>query len=323
MNERKEHIDLAAGIMLTWMILGHIASHASYDGIFPTIGRYLSFFMPWFFYKAGLFYKEKSFAANLNGGAKKLLVPFVIYSLIGQVFYYVCLITEHNVSFRSFVYQPIRGLFVTECLPGNGALWFLPVLYLIVLIAPFFIKRYHPLLISIIGVAIAFLCYLADKSWFPCIIPNVAGGLAFYALGYFSRDKENQWWMIVTAIVIYAACCIIGYPGIYFHHNTASDTMTYLLYYPASFAGIVLLNNLCKWVNPLIKYSVFRWIGKNSMNLYVTHWIILVLLRLVVLDLLDIQDDAMRFGLYVATMIITLPCLNWLINKIKLQLSHE
>lgn len=50
MIERKEHIDLAAGIMLAWMILRHTASHASYHGAFLQIGTYLSFFMPWFFY---------------------------------------------------------------------------------------------------------------------------------------------------------------------------------------------------------------------------------------------------------------------------------
>lgn len=48
-EKRTEYIDLAAGIMLAWMILGHIASHASYKSDFLIIGKYLSFFMPWFF----------------------------------------------------------------------------------------------------------------------------------------------------------------------------------------------------------------------------------------------------------------------------------
>lgn len=323
MIERKEHIDLAAGIMLAWMILGHTASHASYHGAFLQIGTYLSFFMPWFFYKAGMFYKIKTLKDRRIGGGKKLLTPFVIYSLIGQLFYYICLIIENNVTFRSFVYQPLRSLFVTECLPGNGALWFLVVLYMINLIAPYCLEKANPLLIAIMGMAIAFGCFLLNISWFPCIIPNIAAGMAFYALGYWLRDKENLAWVIILCLALYVACCVIGYPGIYFHHNTASDSITYLLYYPASVAGIVLLNNFCKWINPFIKYSVFRWIGQNAMNIYVTHWIVLVLLRLVVLDILNVQSDIMRFGIYVTTMIITLPCLNWIINKIKLQIHHE
>lgn len=319
MNQRSAHIDLAAGIMLAWMILGHTASHASYAGIFPIIGKYLSFFMPWFFYKAGMFYRDKSIKERAIGGAMKLLVPFLIYSLLGQFFYYICLIVEHNVSFRSFVYQPLRSLFVTECLPGNGALWFLVVLYLINLIIPFIINKIHPIIIALLGIGIAFACYLLNISWFPCIIPNIAAGIAFYALGYYCRDEENKGWMLTLTVVIYAVCCIIGYPGIYFHHNTATDAMTYLLYYPASFAGIVILNNICRWFNPYIKYSVFRWIGQNSMNIYVTHWIVLVLLRLFVLDIAQMHNTSIIFCVYVATMIVSLPILNWLIYTIKIK----
>ena len=73
MKERQAHIDMAAGIMLAWMILGHVASHASYHGAFLRIGIYLSFFMPWFFYKAGMFYKLKPLKDGRIGGAKSYL----------------------------------------------------------------------------------------------------------------------------------------------------------------------------------------------------------------------------------------------------------
>jgi len=323
MERRTEYIDMAAGMMLAWMILGHTASYASYKGDFLVAGNFLSFFMPWFFYKSGMFYKERTWQENARRGVKKLMLPFIVYSLIGQFFYYICLILENNISFRSFVYQPLRGLFVTECFAGNGALWFLIALYIITIIAPYCLKKIHPLIITFSGVAIAFLCYLPHISWFPCIIPNVAAGMAFYSLGYYCRGKENTWWMILLAIVIYAICCVIGFPGIYFHHNTASNISTYLLYYPASFAGIILLNNLCQWINPYLKVSVFRWIGQNSMNIYVTHWIVLVLLRLFVLDLAQVQDTKYAFYIFLLTMIISLPMLNKLINKIKLSYTYE
>lgn len=323
MEKRTEYVDLAAGIMIAWMIFGHTASHASYEGDFLIIGKYLSFFMPWFFYKSGFFYKRKTLTEIINNGAKKLILPFVVYSLIGQFVYYICLAVEHNISFRSFVYQPLRCLFVTECLPGNGALWFLVILYFITMFAPFCIKRIHPVFTAIIGVAIAFICYLSNITWFPCIIPNVAAGMAFYVLGYYCQDKESKLWMILLAIIVYAACCLVGYPAIYFHHNTASSAVTYLLYYPASFAGIILLNNLCQWVNPYLKSSIFRWIGKNAMNIYVTHWIVLVLLRLLILDIVQMHDTTQIFIIYLLTMLIALPVLNKLINTIESSFIHE
>lgn len=316
---REQHIDMAAGIMIMWMILGHVASHANYNGAFFKMGTYLSFFMPWFFYKAGMFYQNKhdSIRDRANRGGQKLLKPFVIFSLIGQTFYYICLILEHNVSFRSFVYQPLRCLFVTECLPGNGALWFLIVLFMINIFAPYIIDKLHPIVVVIVGIGIAFLCYLLHVSWFPCIIPNFFAGMAFFIFGYWFKDKEHKWFVFATAVLVYALCCIIGYPSVYFHHNTASDSFTYLLYFPASVAGIIILNNLCHWISPYFKYSLFRWIGQNAMNLYVTHWIVLVLLRLVVLDVCQLQNTTLIFWIYVGTMVLTLPLLNKLINHIK------
>lgn len=314
---RVEHIDIAAGLMLTWMVLGHIASHASYNSAFFSIDKYLSFFMPWFFYKAGLFYTEKPFNKSLLGGAKKLLIPFVVYSLIGQMFYYICLLVENNISFRSFIYQPLRSLFVVECLPGNGALWYLVVLYAINLIAPYLLKRYSPILVALLGVLIAYCCYLLDISWFPCIIPNVAAGLAFYVLGFYMRNKENNWWVLLIAVAVYLVCCIMGYPSIYFHHNTAIDSVTYLLYFPASLAGIIILNNICRIVQPYLKYSLMRWIGQNAMNIYVTHWIVLVILRLVVQDLIKLDNTAQIFTIYMLTMVCVLPLFNIIIKRYK------
>ena len=54
MERRTEYIDMAAGMMLAWMILGHTASYASYKGDFLVAGNFLSFFMPWFFFKEQL-----------------------------------------------------------------------------------------------------------------------------------------------------------------------------------------------------------------------------------------------------------------------------
>ncbi|MCQ2344361.1 MAG: acyltransferase family protein [Paludibacteraceae bacterium] len=323
MSGRQQHIDMAAGIMITWMILGHIESHVGYSGVFFRIGQYLSFFMPWFFYKAGMFYydRKESIKVRINREGKRLLKPFVVYSLIGQIVYYICLAVEHNVTFRSFVYQPLRSLFVAECLPGNGALWFLIVLFTINILAPYILNSINPMIIAISGISIAFSCYLLSISWFPCIVPNFFAGIVFYVIGYWLRDREKWTSTIIISTLIYILCCYISYPSIYFHHNTATDSVTYLLYFPASIAGIVILNNLCRCVSHHLSFSVFTWIGENAMNLYVTHWIILMALKLVVLDICKIQNTTLIFWIYLTTMVIILPILNKIINYIKVYMN--
>ena len=79
MERRTEYIDMAAGMMLAWMILGHTASYASYKGDFLVAGNFLSFFMPWFFYKSGMFYKERTWQENARRGVKKLMLPSNLY----------------------------------------------------------------------------------------------------------------------------------------------------------------------------------------------------------------------------------------------------
>lgn len=316
--DRTQHYDMAAGIMLSWMILGHIASHASFEcELLRTLGQQLSFFMPWFFYKSGRFHHSKPLSIVVKSGYSKLIVPFIVYSIIGQIIYYLCLVVEHNITFRSYVYQPLRSLFVTECLPGNGALWFLVVLFFVKILADIIIHKVHPLSPIFLGIIIAFTCYMSGVSWLPCLIPNVAAGLAFYVMGYWLRDYENSVWTIIVCLVVYVLMTIYGYPSIYFHHNTASSAVTYLLYFPASVSGIILLNNVCRILSPVINRNIFKWIGRNAMNLYGVHWIILVLFRLFVLDIFKAKNTMIIFTIYVIAMVILLPIFNTLINKVK------
>lgn len=195
MSTRQLHIDMAAGIMLSWMILGHIASHASYNGAFFCIGPYLSFFMLWFFYKAGMFYQDRkeTIKERVHRGGQKLLRPFVIYSLIGQAIYYLCLAVENNVTFRSFVYQPIRSLFVSECVAGNGALWFLVVLFTINVFAPYIIGKLHPILIAIWG---GVSCLYMLPVWYFVVSTNNPSflrrnGFFFFRI-YVARQRETK-----------------------------------------------------------------------------------------------------------------------------------
>lgn len=66
-GERKEYIDVVAGIMILWMMFGHLLQVSGFQLDYPNI---LFFFMPWFYYKAGALSKERTMreAANIGGG---------------------------------------------------------------------------------------------------------------------------------------------------------------------------------------------------------------------------------------------------------------
>ena len=55
--ERNKDLDFVGGILICHMILGHICQWADMDYKGDCV---LYFFMPWFFYKSGMFFKKNS-----------------------------------------------------------------------------------------------------------------------------------------------------------------------------------------------------------------------------------------------------------------------
>lgn len=57
--KRNESIDSAAGIMIFYMVFTHVCQHYHLDNshFYMIMEHLLYFFMPWFFLKAGMFFK--------------------------------------------------------------------------------------------------------------------------------------------------------------------------------------------------------------------------------------------------------------------------
>lgn len=178
-------------------------------------------------------------------------------------------------------------------------------------------RKVHSILIAIWG---GVSCLYMLPVWYFVVSTNNPSFLrrnGFFSLGYMLRDKERQRIVFITAVIVYILFCLIGFPSMGFHQNSAESPSEYVLFFFASVAGIIILNNLCRWISPHLSFSIFRWIGRNAMNLYVTHWIILMLLRLIVLDICQLQNTTLVFWIYLGTMVIALPLFNKTINSIK------
>ncbi len=65
-RKRIKYVDLSAGIMILWMMLGHCGIPGTHYGHY--FHRLLFFFMPWFFYKSGYFFKIGNVGAVANRG---------------------------------------------------------------------------------------------------------------------------------------------------------------------------------------------------------------------------------------------------------------
>jgi len=65
MNQRRQDIDAVAGVMILWMVIGHLRQVCGLEWQSPAV---LYFFMPWFYYKAGMMWKEGSVLDVANRG---------------------------------------------------------------------------------------------------------------------------------------------------------------------------------------------------------------------------------------------------------------
>lgn len=309
-TNRLPWLDFASGIMILWMIVYHAIGcawayelrdlwgitdasllpeglHAFINNegklellnpcvVFPC----LHFFMPWFFYKSGMFFKKHSAKDLWKKDSQKLLKTFAIWSAVGYAFFLLTGLLNDSLTFRGTTYSVIRGLFLRGQIPINRPLWFLLTLFAVRFLAnkllPDYEDRYSVwriFVIVVIGYIISFFLYHYNHRLLPYWVANSASGLSFFALGYMMRDRENKWLVIIPCSLVYVLGSIMGFPIVEMFHNVLI-TSNYFLWIPISFCCIVTFNFLCKLIN-CTQFKLIEWIGRNAMVLYVTHYIVL------------------------------------------------
>ena len=277
--KRLDHLDAVAGLLIVFMMFTHIMQRCGLTGVepYPFLLRVLSFFMAWFFFKSGRFAKDVPFRKEWNAVRKKLLVPYLLFSLVGWAVDTVWLLLSGAGGWKTLLWTPVHTLLVSGSLPGNLPLWFLLVLALVRLIAALLRNWRIP---APVVAAVSLCCaWLANRlAPIPFYLGGTAAGLTFYTLGTLFRDKVEVRPVWIGAAVIYAAS-LLFYPSCI---DLRSNTVTEDYYLPAflfSLSGILAIDGIAAEVMKgfKIKAGVFCWIGRHSMQYFVSHWIILTL----------------------------------------------
>ena len=136
--ERENYIDVIAGVMIAWMVMGHCISFSHFKLPFY---KFLSFYMPWFFYKSGMLFKSKESRLQLKKDANKLLRSFIVFSFIGWLVWSVTGVIDGSLGWKSCVTDTINGFIRYGCILGNGPLWFLLTLFIVRLLSNLLINK--------------------------------------------------------------------------------------------------------------------------------------------------------------------------------------
>lgn len=310
-KQRDNSLDAVCGLLIVYMVYGHICLWAGVQQIeiFP---RLLFFFMPWFFFKSGMFYKPRSLRSELSGGARRLLVPYIVFSIIGQAVFYVKWLVQGETPWKDFIVAPLRTLLHEGAVLGNSPLWFLLTLFLVrVLFNGCFLrgKRLAICVALLLGVAAYVFRTVNFHSFF--YVPNVCAGLFFYGCGYMMRDEKDKKSVLLVSALLYLSYMIF-YPSYYDFRSNDIRVDVYPYCVAACLGAILFVNSLFRRFTFLQK--PFVGIGKDSITYYAVHWIVLGVSSLLFQNVMDLKGYVLFFA-FMAANIILLPISSFLCNK--------
>lgn len=278
---RNSGIDTIAGFFVLYIAVGHALSRygvtTAKDGIFPF--PFLYFFMPWFFYKGGMYFKHKDNKTAIISSYRRLIIPFFIYTVAGCIIYnglaLLCDTPIYNV--KNWVIR----LIIQGSIDENKPLWFLLSLFFVKLIANRITPPNYPKGIIYIFITIGiFVATFSNiyKIHIPFYLFNTASGLVYFLFGYLIKETKNY---IGLTLAFFGWFYISFFMpvGVDMRHNTIHYG-NYYLWWIYSLCGIYLVNTCVSMIPSKIiesKYNFLRVCGVYSMEIYVTHWIVLLI----------------------------------------------
>lgn len=297
--------------MILYMMFGHIISWTNLNTsiVYISLDRVFFFFMPWFFYKSGVFYNGKSAKEQWNN-RNKLLVPYFFWGVLGIFTYYLRNIEDLDLS--KLIVQPVMSLFFYGTFEGNSALWFLLSLLIVKCTYPLLIlkmKNWQIVALTLIITIGIVITKVNNITIFPEYLNNSIAGLLFYVIGVEMRDEQYNKKIFSLSALIFISILFYMPSRISFYHLRLIEGSVFL-WIIASISGIILVNNLA---NILFKrYSerktLLMYIGENSMFFYVSHFIIgNIIYVLLKYFKMTPENNYLMFGIYLFAFILFLP----------------
>lgn len=308
---RDNSLDAVGGLLIAYMIYGHICLWCGVKHI-EILARIFFFFMPWFFFKSGMFFKSEKICDLFSKGWRRLMIPYMVFSLLGQVVFSVMWLLGGNTPLKHYIIAPLRTLLHEGAVVGNSPLWFLLSLFVVRILFGLVSSNKKVLYCGVlISLALAFvLNALSLHDYF--YISNISLGFFFFGCGYLMRNSQYTMPYLIAGIIFYISYVIGGSVGFDFRSN-GIETSNYLFCMVASLGGILTINNASKRFKCIGNWLVY--IGKNSMTYYVAHWVVLGLSSILFRNMVGLSDGYTLFVAYVLANVTLLPLIDIVSTK--------
>lgn len=312
MNQtRIQYIDVASGILILWVMAFHAMNVSKVFGgeDVRVVLPYLTFSMPWFYYKSGQFFKSDRGVAGIKKDYRKFILPYLKWGAIGYIIYLGMHAISGDLSWQLATTDAAMTFYTYGYIPVNVPTWFILSLFLVRLISYCLLKWNVPPVISMLGgIAIGFLFHWVNCPDLPFLIANVAMGITFFMMGYRFSGYETRKWLWALCTVGYLCfllfgCSIVG------HHRNILLVGHFLVWPVFAYCGIVAFNNLCRCLSAVGSRFLrpITFIGENAMTLLVAH----ALIYMPVIYLSPLSPWETVGIVFVGYVVILLPLLWW------------
>lgn len=262
MKDRIGYLDIIKGIGIFFVVFGHITHNS-------ILREYIyNFHMPLFFFVSGLLHKPNlSFKDFIKKKIKSIYIPYILFFSI-TFLYWVFIERYVRGAEYSIIHQLIGlpyGTYQGFHLNFNGALWFLPCLFITELLFYPISKindKFGIVSFILLSYIIGTVLRTNNINYLPFGLHTAFFALIFYGIGYLSKNMPEK---LITATGVYQYLLLIFYFTIQiitigeYYSNIFICTLPYI---PIALIGIMLYLTLSIKIkrNKLIEY-----IGKNSL----------------------------------------------------------
>lgn len=278
MKERIPAYDAVAAVFILEIIAMHIFQWGRIDYMnTPVVGPFFKvffFFMPYFYFKAGVFHKDgEAWDLTASKSYQRLIVPYLVFTVLGLL---VSLPFEWAFSGRAWykvALSPFKQILVQGSCVSGLALWFLASLFFVKLlfrkIVPGKLEK------AFVFFPLAGWLLSAFELRLPLGLQSLFPGIFFYYSGYFYQrnEKLRSGGVVLTAALLFLAVQIL-FPSRVDMRTNHLEYGGYLVWLLASLAGILVLMRIAFFLPAVCK--VLAPVGTRSMSYYVSHWLVLV-----------------------------------------------
>ncbi len=286
-GSRKEYLDIARGICMVCIILGHLGD--------PYLNRFVfTFHLPVFFLISGFYFNpNNNFRSFLKKRIRSLIVPYFVCSFLTALSYCAVQIIVLKAAYENIIDglkdlgiailyaagDPWKTPFV---IPGMGAIWFLWAMFWGQLILLLLMKTKPA--IRVITLVLLFVFAhktVVDIVFLPLSIQPGCTAALYIFVGYVFRDYER-----VLSKLSVETKILGGVSAVWVWFGFVRDFQSFWLVHSDYGRGIVdLIGSLCAsgviiFISYLLFSQKFRYlnrylsyIGKNSLIFLCAHFI--------------------------------------------------